>query len=984
MLHIQLFKALHLQQDGQNLPFQALPKVLPLWAYLLLHRERPVTRDELISLLWPEVEEARGKANLRRHLHSLRKSLPPSEEEHPWLLTQGKTLQWNPKARYWLDVVAFEKAGEGIEELERAVGLYRGALLLHLDEEWLFYERGRLEALYLNKLSALSRYYRKSGELQKALVTSQKVLEVDAFRENALCEQMLLQYATGGGVEALLAYRKFAAMLREELDTGPAEKTNQLASLIEERAPIDKLLSAFDDEIGETSIMMTSSKQRTPKVPIQLPSPLHRVFGREEEVDAILKRFTHSDAPARLLTLTGIGGVGKTRLALEVAHRLASQYQEIFPDGFFFLPLAQLVSPHQVWSGIADFFEIAPAPSSSILELLLDVLRYKRVFLLLDNFEHLLPTADALGELLRVAPGISLLVTSQEPLGLYGEQEWNLTALEYPDLDALPSLYQIEESPSVALFCEIARAANAKFQLTQDNAACVAEICMRLDGLPLAIELAASRSKIFSPQEMLPRLNDSLGFLTSRKRDLAPRHRTMRAAIQWSYDLLGDDEARLFRQLSIFASGFSVQAVAALLFGDGQESPSEDELLEKLAILTDKSLIRRCRSFRQDGKELRFELLSTLHSFAREKLQESDEWSGLKYDYIKYYASLLSHKEDAGGNRVLGPWLAQMTVEESNVHAALSSALTSESTPEERNMGACIIWSLGRFWDWKNAVDEALHWVLKALQYRECLEPLHEGRMLSLAGNFLSLRGDASEHFLPYLEEASEILRTLDEPLTLFRFLGLYGAIMNEEERYEVAEGLFSESLTLVRSAFPQEPLLLVSALSNLSTVYQNLENYERASEVLEESLALLRENKPFQSIFPLLFNLSNINRSRGHYERDRAYLHESFLLTQDLDTPKPVILCLSGAAERALLLEDFSRSTLLHSALQKHSQEANFAWPTRYQKEFYGYVNTLQKALGKERFEHFWKAGRSKTLKQVVTYALEGLQPTSPGTHPS
>ncbi len=314
--------------------------------------------------------------------------------------------------------------------------------------------------------------------------------------------------------------------------------------------------------LSQRALSATSPAAAAPP-PNNLPAPLTACIGREQELAALQALIGRPDSQVRLLTLTGPGGVGKTRLSLQAA-QLWRDNADSFPDGLFFVALSAIENPDFVMPAIARALGVSESGSRALAESLKEFLRSRRMLLLLDNFEQVVDAAPLIADLLEAAPGLRAIVTSRTLLQLYGEQEFPVPPLALPDLDHLPPVAELASYAAVALFVERARAADLRFALTGENAAAVATICCRLDGLPLAIELAAARSKLFAPQAMLARLSSQLGFLTSQARNLASRQQTLRATIDWSYKLLTQAEQRLFARLAVFVGPFTAEAVEAI------------------------------------------------------------------------------------------------------------------------------------------------------------------------------------------------------------------------------------------------------------------------------------------------------------------------------------------------------------------------------------------------------------------------------------
>ncbi|HEX9440456.1 MAG TPA: AAA family ATPase, partial [Roseiflexaceae bacterium] len=385
--------------------------------------------------------------------------------------------------------------------------------------------------------------------------------------------------------------------------------------------------------------------------PNNLPTPLTSFIGREQELAALHELIGRPDSGVRLLTLTGPGGTGKTRLGLEAAKRLLRDAPDLFPNGIFFVRLSAIDDPTFVVPAIAQTLGVRESGSRALVESLRDYLRARQLLLVLDNFEQVAEATPLVAELLTAAPGLRVLITSRALLQVYGEHEYAVPPLALPDPEHLPPIAELTDSAAVALFVARACAVSPSFVLNDANAAAVAMICVRLDGLPLAIELAAARSKLLAPPAMLARLSSRLGFLTGQARDMAARQQTLRATIDWSYHLLTEAEQMLFAHLAVFVGAFTLDAVEAVCgdqevrIEDGRskiEDPSS--ILDTLASLVNQSMVRQLGAPGPDGKP-RFRLLLTLREYALERLEERGEIEELQRRHAGFFLGLAERAE---------------------------------------------------------------------------------------------------------------------------------------------------------------------------------------------------------------------------------------------------------------------------------------------------------------------------------------------------
>jgi predicted ATPase len=431
-----------------------------------------------------------------------------------------------------------------------------------------------------------------------------------------------------------------------------------------------------------------------------LPTPLTPLVGREQEIAAVCALLLRPEV--RLVTLTGTGGVGKTRLAVHVAAEVLAD----FPDGVFFVSLASLSDPALVLSTIAQILDVKESGARPLSELLTACLRDKHLLLCLDNFEHLLEASPQLTNLLRVCPHLAILVTSRAVLHLQGEHLFPVPPLAVPDLTGLPLTAEtLPDSAAVALFLQRARAIQPTIQLTSTNARPTAELCIRLDGLPLAIELAAARIPLFPPQALLARLNQRLHLLTSGTRDVPARQQTLRNTIAWSYDLLSQDEKTLFRRLAVFVGGCTFEAAEAVCTAHGD---LEIDVLEAVAALVDKSLLRQ--EEQADGQP-RLLMLETIREYALECLKASGEAEAVQRQQAIFFLRLSQEAEPKIRSAEQSTWRTRLEAEQDNLRATLRWTLSSQ----EVEMGLQLAGALLAFWRVSNQDREGRNWCEQVL-----------------------------------------------------------------------------------------------------------------------------------------------------------------------------------------------------------------------------------------------------------------------------
>ena len=595
--------------------------------------------------------------------------------------------------------------------------------------------------------------------------------------------------------------------------------------------------------------------------PNNLPLQVNRFIGREREMTEVRGLL----ASTRLLTLTGAGGSGKTRLALQVATDLLEE----FTQGVWWVELAALSDPLLVPQTVASVVGVPERAGCTVTDALSDALRAKHVLLVLDNCEHLLAACVQLIEtLLRTCSQLHVLVTSREALTITGETIWLVLPLHVPPSDQPPPIEGLLTYEGVQLFIERARSVLPSFTLTPENASAVVQVCRRLDGMPLAIELAAARMRALSVQQIVARLDDAYRLLTGGSRSALPRQQTLRAAMDWSYYLLSADEQAFFRRLSVFAGSFSLEAAEAICT---RESGEAFDALALLSSLIDKSLVL----MEQRSGAARYHLLETIRQYGQDKLQEFAEAAKVRRNHRDWYARLAERAESETLEAQQGSAFDQLEVEHDNLRVALGWSLEQDEAQAAAQISAAI-W---RFWHLRGHLSEGRRWLALALSGFSERNAVR-AKALNVAAILASLQDDYKAA-RTLVEESLTLSRELGDGKQTGYALYILGRLSRIEGNYADAVTFFEESLSLFRDLGLKHDIALI--LSGLALTILYLGEQERATTLSEESLALSRELGDPRSIASWLTNLGIIMLARGDDKRAKELCEESLTMRRAL-----------------------------------------------------------------------------------------------------
>jgi predicted ATPase/DNA-binding SARP family transcriptional activator len=863
-LAIRLLGSFQVTLGAQPVTGFAYDKVRALLAYLAVEADHFHRRESLATLFWPDHPPKLARQNLRQSLATLRQAIKDRDATSSFLLLDGDMVQFNTSDQTWLDVAAFqahlrsdghvhpyadiETCPSCIQRMEEAVVLYKGEFLADLllgdsveFETWAIRYRERLHIQALTALYHITRYYMRRGEYSQAQTYALHQIELAPYREEAHRQLMRILVCTGQRSAALAQYETCCRVLTEELGVEPSQQTQALYRRI---------------------------RSAGTKSPHNLPPQMTSLLGREGELHRLTEHL--ADPNCRLLTMTGLGGIGKTRLALQAAQ----EHLEEFLHGVYFVPLAALSSDEFLAPTIADALSLSLSGEEAPPAQLLNYLREKEILLVLDGFEHLLsaPPAeknalDFLLEILKAAPEIKIIVTSRQRLNLQAEWVFRVRGLAFPKKAPNAGLDAegMENYSAVQLFCRRARRLNHEFSLSDATKPAVGRICRLVEGMPLGLELAAASIATLTCEQIADQLERSLDTLATTMRDVPERHRSMQAVFEHSWHLLDEAERRVFRQLTVFQGGFTAQAARQV----AQASP------KVLSALIDKSLLRQDISGRYEIHEL-------LRQYAAGKLAgyPTEKETALER-YCDYYADFLRQKAAPLQVNFQPEALAEIGLEIENIRAGWQSAI------DQANLAAVesCLESLYLFYWARNWYDEGRQVFAQAESLARTAGH-HDSLLLAK----IWTRQAEFDAWLSHYDQAKvrlqksiQVCRTLQERDELALASELLGRVHYSQGEYVLAKEHYEQSLALYRQT--DNKAGLAQTLNSLANVTCDLSaDYGRAQALHAESLALARQIGDQFGIAKALINQGVTAQELGNYVQAQRLYRESLEVYRGLD----------------------------------------------------------------------------------------------------
>ncbi|HLK59460.1 MAG TPA: tetratricopeptide repeat protein [Chthonomonadaceae bacterium] len=929
LCRIELLGGLRIRRRGQTLSRFPTYKTGALLAYLAYYRHSAHPREVLIELLWPDVAPEAGRQSLSQALSSLRHQLePPGVPAGGILAADRATVQICTDA-VTTDVAEWEAAWQAakapdaaLETLLETARRYTGPLLPGFYENWTLQERERWNEAYLHLMDRVVAGLEQAGEGKRALEYARLALGIDPLREETQVALIRLYMGAGEPAAALRQFYRYERLLEKELGLTPSP---EMRALVQKLAFQPRRARSAVSEVARTpshakvvaalpgtqapGLEETQEARPVPDMGTglmgDLPRPITRFFGREAEIARLVELVSKS----RLVTLTGLGGIGKTRLALEGARVL----HDAFAGRIWFVPLAEIRDPGLILPEIVTALGLPTGSGEDLLAQAVEALSRQPSLLILDNFEQLLPVsedeqaafqqgrshgAEIVQRLLEKTPGLTCLVTSRRMLGLIGERE--LLVMPLPTPYDTHTLEEVAESESVALFVDRATAVRPDFQVTKGNFKAISRLSERLEGIPLALELAAARAQVLTPAQMLAQIEKRFDFLVSRKRDLAYRHRALRTTLDWSYHLLSPELQYLFGRLSVFRGGCTLEAAEAILAPqspasdfakastpteasftratrDGEPPENPKPNIANLNILDLLEQLRECSMLltREAEDEIRFRMLETVSAYAEQvlTLEERAEASRL---HALYFLKLAERWDALTVGAEQASALSHLEREQDNLRAALDWAFSAR----EEEMSLRLSTALCRFWEVRGYLTEGRQRLDAILKASGDARTAARAKALSGAANLASAQGDYAT-VKTYQEESLDIFRELEDRQGMATALGNLGNAAYHEGDYAGARTYQEESLQLRREL--KDRYGIAASLNTLGNLAYEQCDYAAALLWYQESLGLWREIGDRRGVALLLGNLGNVTYAQGEYAATRTYREESLAIFREL-----------------------------------------------------------------------------------------------------
>ena len=953
MLEVRLLGGFEVKQDGESVAITSRP-AQSLFAYLILNAGTSHRREKLAGLLWPDSTEENARDYLRHGLWKLRKAIENKSSKDAanlYILTDDISVSFNPVAAYTLDAAKMEDVDMGCsstDELMDGLSLYEGELLPGFYDEWIVLEREHLQALFEQKMECLLERLGEEARWGDTLEWGERWISFGQKPEAAYRFLMRAHAARGDMSRVATTFERCTKSL-SEFGVEPSEQTRVLYEDL--KSGKEKL----EKEIPSTPSI--ESPKPEPASRTNLPVPLTSFIGREKEIDDVLNLLEEK----RLLTLTGSGGVGKTRLAIEAVNNVVSKYN----NGVWWVDLVSLTDPSLVPQAVAKVLDVHEISDQPLTETLIEYFQSKQALIVLNNCEHLVSACAQLSDqLLGACVGLKILTTSREALDILGETIWQVPSLTLPDAQVMLEPEGLCEFESIRLFADRARSVKPGFTLSDQNGDAVVQICRRLSGMPLAIELAAARIKIMSTDEIASRLDDCFDLLTSGSRTALPRHQTLRATIDWSYDLLSESEKTLFRRLSVFVGGFILESAEAVASGG---DVSKHQVIELLGQLVNKSLVTVEASSGDTDEETRYGVLETIREYVYEKLESVGELENVQERHLAYF---IAYGEEAELNHFGDKtelWFKRIFNEIDNIRAAIDWAIEHDKASEAlRLMGALAFFRFqaGSPSGWQERLDTVLSLSSGRGQTPERAKALYGIGMLYWSD--INPVDKTLE-----LQEALSIGLQLGDNSIIANALSNLGLFASLQENFEEARSYLEQGLEIFNEMGPAHKREKFWPLIYLGDIIFGQGRPEEARKYYEESARTLREVQDKYTLALAVRRLGQLALYEGDYETADNLCKESLNLNMEVEDRRGTLACLSAIAGITLACGQTKSAAQLFGAVQALRDTMNLRLLKIDHIEFEHNLAALHKQTNQPSLEKAWAKGEAMTIEQAVEFAL-------------
>jgi non-specific serine/threonine protein kinase len=971
---------LEINSQTVNLPTR---KAEGLLAYLVLH-PAVQNRERMASLFWGDSPDELARRSLRTALSSLRKEL--GEE---FITADRETIQLNPDYPLWVDIHEMEEQAKNVLSGPHASidpELYRGDLLQDFYDDWVLEEREHYRGLFINAMLQSAQSQRTNGEYRHAIFIAQKIISIDSVNEHAWQHLIFCYGALSNRSEAMKSYEECARRLMEQLGVEPSEDTVALYEQVKR------------SNVGGTTTSFTKSN---------LPIPLTSFIGRESEIETLKEIFDKT----RLLTLTGVGGCGKTRLSIQLAAQIADQ----FPDGVWWFELAAIQNESVLLSTIEKTLGLSDSRVGSAEEAISSFLHTRNALLILDNCEHLITACARFAEIiLRQCPSVKILATSREALSIHGEIAWLVPSLSLPPIDQTADLLQWE---CPRLFFERAAAYRPDLKLTEDNAHSLIRICRALEGIPLAIELAAARVKTLSLEQLASRLDDKLTLLTTGSRAAQPRQQTLRAAIDWSYELLPEPEQIVLQRLSIFAGTWTLAAAEAIC---ADENIQPAQILDLVTHLLDKSLLVT----ESQDHEIRYKLLEIIRQYAFEKLEQRHETEKIRDGHTQYYLQLAQAARPFWFTPEHARLIKQFDADYPNLRVALAWGLENPNRSTNWKHGMKLAVDMGPLWNFLAEYNEGQMWLKKVIDQinvalaESGLGSTERSELLSIkakalyeCGFIIWFQSHYAESRAIFLESAelfaelndasglaysnmflahptwllgqqTEARRMWAQSLEQFNQTGdLWGAGMvhsfigraeRESGNYEQAELEYGACVELFSKVGDGWGLGI--SLSHLGMLAFQQDNPQKAQKLFEQRLNLSRENGFRQSLMYSIFLLGVAAWKLGDRVQVQTRMREALPYAYEIGNYVMFTDCLVGLAWAETEMQNYDQAAYLLGVIE--TADKTYQIKSTFEDVYFRrpVLADLLSRVETVKYVDALEKGRTSTLDQVAKEILKNI----------